>query len=338
MGIQVATRISTILAAALLAVGFIPATMNTAHAQADSRGDTRAYPAKTVHVLVGNAAGSGNDLIARLFCQRLSDSLGQPFVVENRPSSGSLIAGEYVARAPADGYTLLFATAGLMVNAPVMYAKLAFSTERDFAAISMASKFPVLVISNAALPITSMRELIAYARTNPQKANYGAAGAGLQLAGALFKAKSETPIVHIPYKGGSQVVNAVAAGDVMMALVDAGSATGPLKGGRIRALAVASPKRSPLLPEVPTLGEAGVPDAEVELWNGLFAPAGTPGAAIRRLQDEMIRIAKLPDTRERLLALAAEPVGSTAEELAQTVARELAKWRAIAGSASIKPE
>src|SRR5450830_282468 len=249
MGFLLNARIATVMVAAASAVG-----MNTALAQAEAR----AFPAKTVHVLVGNVAGSGNDLIARLFCQRLTDSLGQPFVVENRPSSGSLIAGEYVARAPADGYTLLFATAGLMVNAPLIYTKLAFSTERDFAAISMASKFPVVLISNASLPITSVRELVAYARANPQKANYGAAGAGLQLAGALFKARSETPIVHIPYKGGSQVVNAVAAGDVMMALVDAGSAAGPLKGGRIRALAVASPKRTPLLPEVPTLGEAGV--------------------------------------------------------------------------------
>jgi len=142
-------------------------------------------------VAVGNAAGSGNDLIARLFCQRLSDSLGQPFVVENRPSSGSLIAGEYVARAPADGHTLLFATAGLMVNAPVMYSKLSFSTERDFAAISMASKFPVVLIANAALPVNSVRELITYARANPQKANYGAAGAGLQLAGALFRPEAK---------------------------------------------------------------------------------------------------------------------------------------------------
>jgi tripartite-type tricarboxylate transporter receptor subunit TctC len=329
MNTQVIGRVAAITAAALLSAG-----MNAAHAQAEFK----AYPARTVHVLVGNAAGSGNDLIARLFCQRLSDSLGQPFVVENRPSSGSLIAGEYVAKAPADGYTLLFATAGLMVNAPVMYARLAFSTERDFTAISMASKYPVVLISNASLPITSVRELITYARANPHKANYGAAGAGLQLAGALFKARSETPIVHIPYKGGSQVVNAVAAGDVMMALVDAGSAAGPLKGGRIRALAVASPMRTPLLPEVPTLGEAGVRDAEVELWNGLFAPAGTPPAVIRKLQDEMIRIAKLPDTRERLIALAAEPVGGTAEELSRTVTTELAKWMAVARFANIKPE
>jgi len=300
--------------------------------------DAKPYPVRTVHVVVGNAAGSGNDLIARLFCQRLSDSLGQPFVVENRPSSGSLIAGEYVARAPADGHTLLFATAGLMVNAPVMYSKLSFSTERDFAAISMASKFPVVLIANAALPVNSVRDLIAYARANPQKANYGAAGAGLQLAGALFRARSETPLEHIPYKGGSQVVNAVAAGDVIMALADAGSVTGPLRGGKVRALAVASTKRSPLLPDVPTLAEAGVRDAEVELWNGLFAPAGTPPAILRRLQDEMIRIARSPDTRERLVALAAEPVGSTAEELAQTVTTELAKWMAVARSAGIKPE
>jgi tripartite-type tricarboxylate transporter receptor subunit TctC len=329
MGFLLGTRIGAVMIAASFAAG-----MSAAHAQADPGN----YPAKTVHVLVGNAAGSGNDLIARLYCQRMADSLGQAFVVENRPSSGSLIAGELAARAPADGYTLLFATAGLMVNAPLVYSKLAFSTERDFAAISMASKFPILLISTAALPITSVRELIEYARANPQMANYGAAGAGLQLAGALFKARSETPIEHIPYKGGSQVVSAVAAGDVMMALVDAGSATGPLKGGRIRALAVASPKRSPLLPAVPTLAEAGVRDAEVELWNGLFAPAGTPAAVIRKLQDETIRIARLPDTRERLLALAAEPVGGTSEELAQTVARELAKWTGIAKSAGIKPE
>jgi len=323
------TRICALLAAAVL----LPAA-HAAYAQSEAR----SYPAKTVHVVVGNVAGSGNDLIARLYCQRLSDGLGQPFVVENRPSSGSLIAGEFVARAPADGYTLLFATSGLMVNAPVMYAKLSFSSEGDFAAISMASKFPVVLIANAALPIASVKELVAYARANPQKANYGAAGAALQLAGALFKARTETPIEHIPYKGGSQVVNAVAAGDVMMALADAGSVTGPLRSGKVRALAVASPRRSPLLPEVPTLAEAGVRDAEIELWNGLFAPAGTPPAIIHRLQDEMMRIARLPDTRERLVALAAEPVGSTAEELARTVSTELAKWISVARAANIKPQ
>lgn len=321
-----------------IGTGMVAVALSIAVGAAHAQSDARPYPARTVHVIVGNAAGSGNDLIARLFCQRLSESLGQPVVVENRPSSGSLIAGEYVARATADGYTLLFATAGLMVNAPVMYSKLAFSTERDFAAISMAARFPVVLISNAALPVTSVRELIAWAKANPQKANYGAAGAALQLAGALFKARSEAPLEHIPYKGGSQVVSAVAAGDVIMALVDAGSAAGPLKGGRIRALAVASPRRTSLLPDVPTLSEAGVRDAEIELWNGLFAPAGTNAAVIRRLQDETVRIAKLPDMRERLLALAAEPVGSTAEELAQTVATELAKWRAVAKSANIKPE
>jgi tripartite-type tricarboxylate transporter receptor subunit TctC len=321
------------LAAALIVAAFA-ACPNAAHAQANAR----QYPAKTVHVLVGNVAGSGNDLIARLFCQKLSESLGQPFVVENRPSSGSLIAGEFVARAPADGYTLLFATAGLMVNAPVMYSRLPFSTERDFAAISLAAKFPVVLVVNASLPVGSVRELIAYARANPHKANYGAAGAGLQLAGALFKAKSETAFAHIPYKGGSQVVNAVAAGDVIMALADAGSVTGPLRSGRVRALAVASPKRSPLLPEVPTLAESGVRDAEVELWNGLFAPAGTPPGIIHRLQDEMIRSARLPEMRERLFALAAEPVGSSAEELAQTVTTELARWMAVARAANIKPE
>jgi tripartite-type tricarboxylate transporter receptor subunit TctC len=329
MGFRLVTRLAAVLLAAAAGMASFEAC-----AQADARN----YPSKPVHVVVGNVAGSGNDLIARLFSQRLADNLGQPFLVENRPSSGSLIAGEYVARAPADGYILLFATAGLMVNSPVMYSKLAFSTERDFAPISMASKFPVVLISNAELPVSSVRELIAYAKANPKKANYGAAGAALQLAGALFKTRSDTNLEHIPYKGGSQVVSAVAAGDIIMALADAGSVTGPLRGGKLRALAVASPKRSPLLPDVPTLAEAGVRDAEIELWNGLFAPAGTPARVIHRLQDEMIRIAKLPDTRERLIALAAEPVGSTTEELAHTVSAELAKWTAVARSANIKPE
>ncbi len=307
--------------------------LNAAHAQ----GDAKAYPVKTVHVLVGNVAGSGNDLIARLFCQRLSDSLGQPFVVENRPSSGSLIAGEFVARAPADGYTLLFATAGLMVNAPVMYSKLAFSTERDFAAISMAAKFPVVLISNASLPIGSVRELIAYARANPQKANYGAAGAGLQLAGALFKARSETPIEHIPYKGGSQVVNAVAAGDVMMALVDAGSVTGPLKGGKIRALAVASPKRSPLLPEVPTLAEAGRArrrsrTLERPVRAGRHAAGRPPQAAGRNDPDR--ETARHPRAPGRACGRTG---GQHRRGTGPDRHRELAKWTAVAPRPTSSP-
>jgi tripartite-type tricarboxylate transporter receptor subunit TctC len=306
-----------------------------ARAQADA---AKGYPSRAVHVVVGNVAGSGNDLIARLYCQKLSDSLGQPFVVENKPSSGSLIAGEFVAKAAPDGYTLLMATSGLMVNAPVMYSKLAFSTVRDFAPISMASSFPVVLISNASLPVKSVQELIRYARDNPKQANYGAAGSALQLAGALFRARSDTPMEHIPYKGGSQVVSAVAGGDVIMALVDAGSVIGPLKSGKIRALAVTSPRRSALLPDVPTMAEAGVRDLQIELWNAFFAPKDTPAAVVRKLQEEVVRVARLPETRERLLTLAAEPTGSTPEELARIVASELARWTAVAKAAGIKPE
>ena len=321
--------------AALAALALCAAVALPAHAQSDA---AKAYPTRAVHVIVGNVAGSGNDLIARLYCQKLSDAMGQPFVVENKPSSGSLIAGEFVAKSAPDGYTLLMATSGLMVNAPVMYSKLAFSTQHDFAPISTASSFPVVLISNASLPVASVQELLRYAKDNPRKANYGAAGSALQLAGALFRARSGVPMEHIPYKGGSQVVSAVAGGDVIMALVDAGSVIGALKGGKIRALAVTTPKRSTLLPNVPTMAEAGVRDLEIELWNAFFAPKGTPAGIVNKLQEETARIAKLPEMRERLFTLAAEPTSSTPEELARIVSTELARWTAVAKSAGIKPE
>ena len=303
---------------------------------ADSDGTS--YPAHTVHVVVGNLMGTASDVTARLYSQRLAESLGQPFEVENRPSSGALIAGEFVARSSADGYTLLFATGGLMVNAPLVYSRIPFSIERDFAPISMASRLPVVLVANPALEVKSVRELIAHARAHPARATYGAGGVSLQLAGALFATRTRLALHRALFPTGAAVVRAVAQGEVAMAFVDGASATHGMRNGGVRAFAVASGTRSALLPGIPTLAESGVRGANMELWIGLFAPAGTPAQIIARLQTEMMKIARLPDTRERLAALSAEPVGSTAEEFAQAIAIERARLRSVAANINIASE
>ena len=297
----------------------------------------RGYPDKPIHVIVGFAAGGGTDVIARLVGLKLSESLGQSVVVDNKTGASGILSADFVAKSRPDGYTLLMAPSAVFTTNPIMFAKLPYSPTRDFVPISRAVVFPLFLVVSASQPIRSVKELVEYIKANPRKANYGGSAGIFQLALELFKLRTGTQVEYIPYKGTNESVNAVMAGDVLMIMADAGPVSGALKGGKVRGLAVTSPARMASFPDIPTMAEVGIPDMFIQSWMGFFAPVGTPAAIVRKLQDEVNRILRLPDIGERLSALQVEPAGNTSEEFAQLIATDLARWRAIASSANIKP-
>jgi tripartite-type tricarboxylate transporter receptor subunit TctC len=302
------------------------------HARADAQVE---YPNRPIRIVVGFTPGGGNDIIARIFGQKLSESLGQPVIIENKPGAGAILATEYVARSAPDGYTLLVGASGAMVINPAVYEKLSYDTMRDFRPVSELGSFPLILIVNAASPIKSLADLVAYAKANPDKANYSSSSAAFQLATELFKQKTGVPMQMIPYKGANDSVTAVISGDVTATIADAGPVTSQVNGGKARALAVAAPKRAESLPDVPTMKEAGA-DVEAVLWSGIFVPAATPPEIVSRLEAEFIRIARLPDVVSRLKLLNIDSVGNAAEEFSRIIAADLERWKAVARAGNIR--
>jgi tripartite-type tricarboxylate transporter receptor subunit TctC len=295
------------------------------------------YPSKPIRVVVGYAAGGGNDIIIRLMAPELQKGLGQPVVVENKPGAQSIIAAEAVAKSQPDGYTLLMGPSGPMTINPATYSKLPYDPQRDFVPISLIAEFPLFVTVDAKLPIRSVKELVAYAKANPDKANYASSAGVFQVTTELFKQKTGIPqLTMIPYKGSNGSVQAVASGQVMMTIVDPPPATPSLKSGVLRALAVTSAQRHPLWPDVPTMAEAGIPDMEVPVWMALFAPAGTPPGIVARLQKEVARVVHTGEVKHHFETMGMQAVGSTAEQLARVVARDLEKYKAVARAANIR--
>jgi tripartite-type tricarboxylate transporter receptor subunit TctC len=318
-----------------LATGLIGFTV-MAMASAFAQEDPAKYPARPIHLVVGFAAGGGNDIIARVFGRKLSESVGQPVVIENRPGAGAIIAMEHVARSAPDGYTLLVSASGIAVN-PAVYAKLSYDAVRDFVAISEIAAFPLILIVNAASPIKSTAELVAYAKANPDKANYASSSATFQLVTELFKQKTGAPMQVIPYKSATESVTAVISGQVTATIADAGPVLSQVQGGNLRALAIASPRHMQELPDVPTLKEEGV-DVDGDLWTGVFAPRDTPPAVVKKLEDEFVRIARLPEVAARLKPLGVRTVGNSSEEFGRILAADILRWGEVARASNIKIE
>jgi len=293
------------------------------------------YPSRPIRIVVGFTPGGGNDIIARVFGQKLSESLGQPVIIENKPGAGAIVATEYVARSAPDGYTLLVGASGAMVINPAVYEKLNYDTMRDFKPVSELGSFPLILIVNAKSPFKSLADLVAYAKANPDKANYSSSSAAFQLATELFKQKTGIPMQMIPYKGANDSVTAVISGEVTATIADAGPVTSQVSGGNARALAVAAPNRAESLPDVPTMKEAGA-DVEAVLWSGIFVPAATPPEIVSKLEAEFIRIARLPDVVSRLKLLNIDSVGNSAEEFSRIIAADLERWKAVARDGNIK--
>ena len=315
--------------ALMVAIAWGCASM-TAQAQAPG------FPAKPVRIYVGQGAGGGMDTLARMIGQRMSASLGQPVVVENKVGAGGIIATDFVAKAPPDGYSLLMGPIGNMVFTPLLVPKLRYSPTKDFVPVSLVATFPLILAVNAAQPINSVAELVAFMKTHPAKSNYGGSGPAFQFASELFRLGTSTPGEFIQYKSTGETITALMAGDLLMSMVDTGPATPALTSGKIRALAVTSPARLPSLPQVPTMAELGLPQIEFRYWAGIFAPAGTPPAVVQRLEAEINRIVKLPDVAAQMATLQVSPAGSTSDELAKLLSADLDRWGAVAKNANIK--
>jgi tripartite-type tricarboxylate transporter receptor subunit TctC len=296
------------------------------------------YPAKPIRLVVGFPPGGANDILGRLVGLKLQQAWGQPVIIDNKPGANAIIATEFVAHAPADGYTLLIGASGAMVFNPGLYQKLPYDSVKDFAPVTMIGSFPLVLTVGQGVPAKSLRELIALARAKPGALNYSAGSTPFQLAAELFKFEAKVFITHIPYKGSVQAVQAVMAGDADLTFVDSPPVIPQIKAGRVRGLAVTAKKRAASLPEVPTMAEAGMPDYEVVLWTSLFAPAGTPPDIVARLQTEVARIVQQPDLRERMAGLGIDPVGNAPEALEAILKSEITKWTAVARAAGVTAE
>lgn len=297
------------------------------------------YPTRPVRLVIGFTPGGGVDINARLLAARLSEILGQNVVVENRPGAGTNIAGELVAKAPADGHTLLMNTGAVAINMS-LYKSPGYDTLRDFAPVSIFSESQNILTVSAAKPYRSVAELVAAARAKPGALTYGSAGAGStqHLAGELFKLRTGTDILHVPYKGSAPALTALIAGEIDMVLINVPAIIGQVKSGRLRPLAAAGNRRSELLADVPTLREAGVTGVESTVWYGVLAPAATPREIIATLAGAIGRAARAPETRQRLTDQGAEAVGNTPEEFAAILRDDVARWRDVVRASGVKPE
>lgn len=304
----------------LLAAGLLGlATITTAQAQA--------WPAKPVKLVVPYPPGGPTDIVARVVAQHLSEQTGQQFVVENKAGAGGNLGAEAVARSPADGYTLLVATTAHAINM-AMFKNLTYDVQRDFVPVSLLTQGPLVLVANPAFPGKSVTEVIAQARARPGQLNYASSGNGqsTHLSAELFNSMAGVKLNHVPYKGSAPALTDVIAGQVPLMFDTMLSAMPFVKAGKLKAIAVTSPQRSPVAPDVPTVAESGLPGYEVFAWNGLFAPTGTPAAVLARLGDEMKKTLNLPEVKEKFALQGFAATYTTPEQGAAFVRAEVDKW------------
>ena len=288
------------------------------------------YPNKPIRMIVGFAAGGSTDVTARLVAQALSERLGQQVVVENRTGAGGNIGADSVAKAEPDGYTLLLTTSTTHATNPSLYRNLPFDVRVDFAPVTQTAFIPNLLVVNPSVPAGTVAELAAYARAHPDRLSFGSAGNGSSqhLSGELFKSLAGIRMVHVAYRGGAPAVNDLLGGQIQVLFAPLVEVLQHVEAGKLRALGITTAKRSPLLPDVPAVGET-LPGYEVALWNGILAPARTPGAIVDRLNRETVAALRSDDMRAKLAAQGSEPVGSSPAEFKAFIEAELAKWKRL---------
>ena len=297
------------------------------------------YPSRPIRFIVPYPPGGGTDVVARILAEPLTAELGQPVIIDNRGGAAGNVGTELAARAPADGYTVLFTLSSHTIN-PKLYDKLPFDVERDFTPISMVALIPQILVAHPSLPANSVKELIAVAKAAPGKLNYASVGTGSpgHIAGELFKLKTGVDIVHVPYKGGGPAVTDTIGGQVQLLFVSMPAVWQQVKAGKVKAIAVTSAKRSQTAPDVPTVAESGVPDFVVDSWYGALAPAKTPPAIVARLNAAFVKVLENPQVKEKLFAQGAEAAPSTPAEFDRVIKDELAKWEYVIRAANIKPD
>jgi len=302
-------------------------------------GAQEAYPSRPVKFILPFPPGGGTDILGRVIAEQLSANLGQPVVTENRGGAGGNVGAEAAAHSAPDGYTIVLVAPSLAIS-KTLYSKLNYDPVKDFAPISLVATVPNVMITNPAVEAKNLQEFIELARSRPGAMNYGSGGAGTSnhLAGELFNIVTGTKLVHVPYKGVNLAMQGVLAGEIQLVFIGIPAALPHIKAGKLRALALVAPQRSPALPEVPTVAEAGLKDFEVTTWYGILAPAGTPRPIVSRLNAELVKIMHTPDVKERLAGMATDPLTSTPEEFAAYLKQEIAKWGDVVRKANLKAD
>ena len=297
------------------------------------------YPTKPIRMIVPYAAGGTTDVLARIMADRLTQSLGQQVVVEYKPGAGGTIGAEAAARSPNDGYTIVMGAPGSHSTAPSLYAKLPYDPVRDFAPIVHVANVPNSIIVHPGVPVNSVGELIAYARSRPGELTYGSAGTGAttHLTGELFALVAGVKLTHIPYKGSSQAMTDLLGGQIRMMFENLPGAANQIRSGKVRGLAVTTLRRNAAFPDLPAVAET-LPGFEVVAWFGLLAPAGAPPAVVARLNAESDRVLKMPEVRDRFAQAGSEAVGGTPEAFAKFLADDIAKWGRVTREAGISPQ
>jgi tripartite-type tricarboxylate transporter receptor subunit TctC len=313
----------TLTLAAASAFGLLALTPLAAQAQA--------FPTKAITIIVPFSAGGTTDILARVLGQFISKDLGQPVIIDNRAGAGGNIGTQLVARAAPDGYTILMGTVGTHAINQSLYPKLAFDPIKDFAPLTRVALVPNLLVANPAQPFKTVKELTAYAKANPGKVTFGSSGSGtsIHLSGELFKQMAGVDIQHVAYKGSAPAVNDLLGNHIAIMFDNMPSAISHVKAGKLRPLAVTTAQRSPALPDVPTIAEAGVPGYEATSWFGLLAPAKTPAPVVARLNASILKALADPDVKKKLLEQGAEPAGETPAQFAAFIASETVKWGKI---------
>jgi tripartite-type tricarboxylate transporter receptor subunit TctC len=298
------------------------------------------FPAKPVRIVVPFPAGGSTDLIARQLASRLSETWGQPVVIDNRSGAGGVIGSDYVANAAPDGHTLVMGSVSTHAIIPHINPRLPYDPIADFAPITEIARFPSMLVANSALPVRTVKQLIALAKQRPGQLTYASNGNGTNshLAGEMLKSAAGIDMLHVPYKGAAPAIADVVAGHVAMMFTGVANGISYVRSGRLRAIAIASMERSPSLPDVPTIEESGVHGVDVTIWLGLWGPRGLPSDLVMRLNTDVVAALKQPKVRELFAAQDAQPVGSTPVEFATRVREELARWRKVVDAAKLKPE
>jgi tripartite-type tricarboxylate transporter receptor subunit TctC len=310
------------------------------HAQGPSTGSGQAFPARAIRVVVTSPAGGSNDIINRTLAARVSENVGQPVIVDNKPGASGFVAAETVAKAPPDGYTLLAATEATLVTNPLFFRTVPYDPQRDFAPVTIAVEIDYILLVHPSVPAKSVHELIALAKAQPGKLNYASSGNGssFHLGMELFKRMAGIDMVHVPFKGSALSVNAMLAGEVQAMLNGTVNGVPLARSGKLRALAVTGTKRSPLAPEIPTVAESGLPGYEMRGWFGLVAPAATPAATIARLNAEYVRALRAADVRARLEGYGLEVVGDTPAQFAQRMREDAQRLARVIRESGAKQE
>lgn len=329
-------RISrTLYSTALLVVGLITAVTLPARAQNDA---ANSYPNRVIRIIVGFAAGGGNDIFARLVAHKLQDIVGQSVIVENKPGAGGRLASEYVANQSPDGYTLLVGASGAMSIAAAIYPNLRYHPTKSFVPLSMIANFPLFLVVPANHPVKSVKELVAWAKAHPDKANYATTSPTFTITTELLKLKTGIPGMAIPYRSSTEMLMSVISEQTLFAIPDGPPTVPMVNGGKVRALAVTGSERSSELPNVPAMSEAGFPEVDIQIWSGVFAPAKTPPAIVKKLEAAVRSAIQDSDVRSKLKAMAVKPGGGSGDEFRRMIDADIKKYVGIVKAADLKFE